>query len=231
MVDFNIQGNDLQYVKVKMGPGESVYGDAGHMLTKSESVSMQTIMKGGLLGALKREVTGSTFFVTQVNGPGEAAFAGIFPGKVFEIDIKQPVLAEAHSFLVAESTVNYDSQMTRLSAGIFGGEGLFLAKFTGSGKLFLHAYGALDQISLQPGQRIQVEAAHLLAFESNMKYGISRVGGLKSMLFSHEGLFFVDIEGPGSIWVHSLTAAQLAEALIPFLPSSGGQRGGLAINI
>ncbi|MCL4343483.1 MAG: TIGR00266 family protein [Nitrososphaerota archaeon] len=231
MVEFNIQGNDLQYVKVKLGPGESVYGDAGHMLTKSETVSMQTIMKGGLFGALKREITGSTFFVTQVSGPGEAAFAGIFPGKVFQIDVDQPILAEAHSFLVAENSVNYDSQMAKLSAGIFGGEGLFLARFTGSGKLFLHAYGALDQITLQPGQKIQVEAAHLLAFQSNMKYGISRVGGLKSMLFSHEGLFFVDIEGPGSVWVHSLTALQLAQALIPFLPNSGGQRGGLSINI
>lgn len=231
MVDFSVQGNDLQYVKVKLGPGESVYGDAGHLLAKSETVTMNTIMKGGFLGALKREVTGSTFFVTQVNGPGEAAFAGIFPGKVFQVNVDQPILAEAHSFLVAENSVNYDSQMAKLSAGIFGGEGLFLAKFTGSGRLFLHAYGALDQINLEPGQRMQVEAAHLLAFQSNMKYGISRVGGLKSMLFSHEGLFFVDIEGPGTVWVHSLTALQLAQALIPYLPSSGGQRGGVTINL
>ncbi|MGC8662074.1 MAG: TIGR00266 family protein [Nitrososphaeria archaeon] len=230
MVEFDILGNDLQYVRVKLNPGESIYGDAGHMLTKSETVSMQTIMKGGFLGALKREVTGSTFFVTQVSGPGEAAFAGIFPGKIFQINIDRPILAEAHSFLVAENTVNYESQMAKLSAGIFGGEGLFLAKFTGSGRLFLHAYGALDQITLQAGEKIQVEASHLLAFQSDMKYGISRVGGLKSMLFSHEGLFFVDIEGPGAVWVHSLTTEQLAQALIPYLPA-GGQRGGVAINL
>lgn len=230
MAEFSIEGDDLQYLRARLGPGESVYADAGHLLMKDETVSMQTVMKGGLLGALKRAVTGSTFFVTEMKGPGEAVFAGIFPGKIVEIPIERPVLAESRSFLVAENTVNYEAQMARLSAGLFGGEGLFFARFTGSGRLFLHAYGALRRLDLKPGQRVQVESSHLLAFDADMKYGVQTVGGLKSMLFSGEGLFFVSIEGPGTVFVHSLTAEQLASALIPLLPL-GGQRGGLSINI
>ena len=36
---------------------------------------------------------------------------------------------------------------------------------------------------LKAGERIQIEAGHLLAFDGNMSYGISRVEGIKSMLF------------------------------------------------
>lgn len=230
MPEFTVEGDDLQYLRVKLGPGEVVYADAGHLLMKDEAVSMNTVMKGGLLGALKRALTGSSFFVTEFRGPGEAVFAGIFPGKIVELNVDRPVLAEARSFLLAESTVNYDAQMARFSAGLLGGEGLFFAKFTGSGRLFLHAYGALRALDLKPGQRVQIESSHLLAFDADMKYGVQAVGGLKSMLFSGEGLFFVTIEGPGRVLVHSLTAEQLASALMPLLPL-GGQRGGLTISL
>ncbi|MGC8631927.1 MAG: TIGR00266 family protein [Thermoprotei archaeon] len=228
MPDFQIEGNDLQYVRVSLSGGESVYGDAGHLLSKSSTVGLQTIMMGGLFGALKREVTGGSFFVTKMNGPGDLAFAGIFPGKIIEIDLNNKgVLAESHSFLVAEESVNYDAKMAKLAAGLLGGEGLFLARFTGTGRLFMHAYGALEKFSLKPGERIQVEASHLLAMDDGMKYSVSRVGGIKTMLFAHEGLFFVEIEGPGDVFVHSLTAQQLASAIAGFLPS--GSQGGIRI--
>jgi len=63
--------------------------------------------------------------------------------------------------------------------------------------------------------------------DDGMKYSVSRVGGIKTMLFAHEGLFFVEIEGPGDVFVHSLTAQQLASAIAGFLPS--GSQGGIRI--
>ncbi|MDP7976907.1 MAG: TIGR00266 family protein [Thermoprotei archaeon] len=228
MPSFSIEGNDLQYVRCQLATDEKVYGDAGHLLMKSSTVQMNTVMRGGLISAFKREITGGSFFVTEMRGPGEVDFAGAFPGKIVEVDLGQPLLAESHSFLVAEDTVQYDAKMTRLSAGFFGGEGLFLARFTGTGKLFLHAYGALEVLDLKPGDEVQIEASHLLALQDGMDYGVSRVGGIKSMLFSGEGWFFVNVRGPGRVYLHSLTAVQLAQSLIPYLPA-GGQRGGLAI--
>ena len=61
-----------------------------------------------------------------------------------------------------------------------------------------------------------------------MSYGISRVGGIKSMLFSHEGWFFVKIEGPGRVYLHTATAQQLANVVEPYIPRQGG--GGVQIN-
>ena len=74
-----------------------------------------------------------------------------------------------------ESSVKYDSKMAKLGAGILAGEGLFKAKFSGYVKVFLHPYWDLIVKDLKLGERIQVEAGHMLAFEGNMNYGFSKV--------------------------------------------------------
>lgn len=228
MPQYEIQGDDLQYLKVYLSPNEGIYADAGHMILKDNTVTLQTKLRGGLLSGIKRALTGGSFFVTEFYGPGQVVLSGIFPGKIVQIPLQgRGILAESHSFLAAEATVNYDATLSRLTAGILGGEGLFLARFTGFGNLFLHSYGGLIVRDLQPGETIQVEASHLMAFEEGMPYSVQLVGGLRSIFFAHEGLFFVTITGPGRVWLHTLTAEQLASALIPYLPS--GQQGGIQL--
>ncbi|MCG2909092.1 MAG: TIGR00266 family protein [Sulfolobaceae archaeon] len=229
MPQYQIIGNDLQYLRVMLNPGEMIYADAGHMVMKSNTVIMQTRMRGGLLSGIKRALTGGSFFVTEFYGPGEVDLSGIFPGKILQIPLTGGgLLAEAHTFLAAENTVNYDAKLARLTAGILGGEGLFLARFYGYGNVFLHSYGDVIVRDLMPGETIQVEASHLMAFQEGMQYSVQLVGGLRSIFFGHEGLFFVTITGPGRVWIHTLTAEQLASALIPFLPQ--GQQGGISIS-
>ena len=224
MPQYSINGSEMQYLAVTLGEREKIYADGGHLLYKDSTVKMSTTLKGGLLSSLKRAITGGTFFVTEFEGPGKATFAGIFPGKIFEIDLdgSRTVLAESHSFLLAEEGVSYDAQMARIGAGILAGEGLFFAKFHGYGKLFLHAYGGLQELDLKEGEKVQVEAGHLLAFEDGMRYSVSSVGGIKSMLFAHEGWFFVQVEGPGKVYLHTVTAEQLARVIEPFIPRQGG---------
>ncbi|BFH73719.1 TIGR00266 family protein [Sulfurisphaera javensis] len=228
MPQYQIFGNDLQYLKVVLAPGEGIYADAGHMVAKQSTVTMQTKLRGGLLAGIKRALTGGSFFVTEFYGPGELYLSGIFPGKILQIPLNGGgILAEAHTFLAAETTVNYEAQLARLTAGWLGGEGLFLAKFNGFGNVFLHSYGDVIIKDLAPGEILQVEASHLMAFQQGMNYDVQLVGGLRSIFFSHEGLFFVTIQGPGRVWLHTLTAEQLASALIPYLPQ--GQQGGIQL--
>ena len=213
----------MQYLKVALSSGEKIYADSGHLISKDKNVGFNTVSQGGFLSGLKRAITGSTFFVSELTGPGDVVLAGFFPGKIFPVELNgtSSLLAESHSFLAMEQSVKYDSQMARLGAGILAGEGLFLAKFSGNGKVFLHAYGGLIVKDLKPGEKIQVEAGHLLAFDGNMNYGFSKVGGIKSMLFAHEGWFFVEIEGPGRVYLHTTTAQQLARVVEPFIPREG----------
>jgi uncharacterized protein (AIM24 family) len=130
------------------------------------------------------------------------------------------ILVEHTSFLAAEDTVDYGASLARLSAGILGGEGLFLAKFSGNGTVWLHGIGGMLQLNLLDGQEVQIEASHLLAFDEGMQYGISRVGGLKTMILSGlegEGLFFVTIRGPGRVFMHAVSRLQFAASLLNVL--------------
>ncbi|MGC9178254.1 MAG: TIGR00266 family protein [Conexivisphaera sp.] len=231
MAEFTIEGEDMQHLHVRLSPGESIYADAGHLVSKDFRISMNTVVRGGLLAGLKRVLTGSSFFVTELTGPGEVVLAAAFPGKVFPVELEgsRGILAESHSFLAAEPGVQYEAQLAKLGAGILAGEGLFLARFSGRGRIYLHAYGGLIVRDLKPGEALQVEAGHLLAFEEGMKYSALRVGGIRSMLFSGEGMFFVQVEGPGRVYIHTVTAQQLAGVLVPYLPRQGGS--GIQIGI
>ena len=86
-LDYTIQGDNLQVVRVRLAAGQELYAEAGKMLYKTPSVSWETRMSGTtlgekLLGALKRKVMGESLFLTyfRANAAGEVGFAGSYPG-------------------------------------------------------------------------------------------------------------------------------------------------------
>ncbi|WP_069807824.1 TIGR00266 family protein [Vulcanisaeta thermophila] len=219
MPEFKIMGNDIQHVLVRLGENEVVWGEGGHLIWKSSTVNLTARARGGILRSLERALTGASFFVLEVQGPGEADFAGFAPGRIVEINMDgtRGVLAEHRSFLVAESTVDYDAKLVGLGFGWLGGEGLLMARLRGRGRVFLHAIGDAISMELGPGESIDVEAGHVLAFEEGMKATIRRVGGLRTMLFGEEGIWLAHIEGPGRVWLRTLSRQQIIMGLMPEL--------------
>ena len=63
-----------------------------------------------------------------------------------------------------------------------------------------------------------MSTANAVAWEDTVSYDISSVGGLKTALFSGEGLFVTTLTGPGKIVIQSMTLGDLADALIPYMP-------------
>jgi uncharacterized protein (TIGR00266 family) len=221
MINYTILGNEMQVLALNMKEGDKVYAEPGHVVYKDNSVKFDMKARGGILKSLSRSLTGSDFFVAELEGPGIATMSGFMPGKIIPIELNgNSLLVEHTSFLAAENSVNYGASLARLSAGILGGEGLFMARFSGDGVVWLHAIGGVIQLNLVQGQQVQVEASHLLAFDDGMSYGITRVGGLKTMLLSGlegEGLFFVNITGPGRVFMHAVSRLQLAASLLKVL--------------
>jgi conserved hypothetical protein TIGR00266 len=214
---FTIAGDSIQRLDVELGPGEKVYVEGGHLIYKSPSVGLKTSLKGGLLAGLKRALTGATFFVLELEGPGVASMAGFAPGKIVEINLSEgdEVLAEHRSFLAAEDSVKYDASLVGLGFGWLGGEGLLMARFRGPGKVFLHATGDAIEVRLGPGESVEAEAGHVLAFDSSVRVSVSRVGGLRTMLFGEEGLWFAKVTGPGRVWLRALSRQQMIMGLMP----------------
>src|SRR5581483_1310238 len=237
-LDYSIQGDNLQIVRVRLKPGQELYAEAGKMVYKTANVDWDTRMSGAtigekLLGALRRSITGESLFVTyfRANSPGEVGFAGSYPGKIQVFDLKpgQSILAQRDAFLFAESTVQFNVALVkRLGAGFFGGEGFVLEKFTGPGAAFIHAGGDFVEFDLQAGQTLQVDSGCIVAFDESVDYDIQFVGGIKMALFGGEGLFLATLTGPGHVIVQSMTLQKLRRELAPWR-TGGDEHQGLNV--
>jgi len=98
--------------------------------------------------------------------------------------------------------------------GFFAKEGLFLLKIKGTGSLFLSSYGAIHEIKLKAGESYTIDNGHMVAFDESVNYKVKRVGGLKSTLFSGEGLVCT-YTGQGRIFMQTRSEEAFLTWLIP----------------
>ncbi len=223
---YDIEGHNLQIARVHLQPGQEIYAEAGKMIYKSANVDWQTRMTGQsigqkILGALKRKLMGESLLFTffrATGATGEVGFAGHYPGKiqVFELAAGQTMMVQQDGFLFAQSSVLLDIAMVRrLGAGLLGGEGFILQKLTGPGAVFVHAGGDHVDFNLQPGEMLQVQTGHLVAFEPTISYDVQLVGNISTAVFGGEGLFMTTLTGPGRVILQSMTLERLRHELSP----------------
>ncbi len=111
----------------------------------------------------------------------------------------------------------------KLGVGLFGGEGFVMQRLEGDGLAFIHAGGTLYERDLQPGEILRVDTGCIVALTRSVSYDIQYVGGLKSALFSGEGLFFAVLQGPGKVWLQSLPLSRMANRIVMAAPAIGGR--------
>lgn len=221
---YEIFGGSFPAAEVTLNEGESVITQSGAMAWADNDIEMSTNMEGGFLKSLGRVFSGaSLMFVTHKanRDNSKITFSSAFPGtiKEFKVDENHQYFAQKSAFLVADPTVNVDATVNEnFWAGLFGGEGFVLQQFTGNGSLLAEIDGSVREIELKQGESIKVETGHVALFESTVKYDVQSVKGFKNIFFGGEGLFLVTLSGPGKVWLQTLTAHDMAEKLIPYLP-------------
>lgn len=224
-LQYQIQGDNLQVVRIKLQPGQQLFAEAGKMLYKTPSVQWETRMSGGSIGekiwgALKRTVMGESLFLTyfRATTPGEVGFAGNYPGRLqpFTLAAGQSVLVQRDSFICAQDTVSLNiAFVKKLGAGFFGGEGFILERLTGPGTVFIHGGGDFIDFTLGPGEMLQVDTGCVVGFDESVSYDIQFVGGIKTAIFGGEGLFLATLTGPGRVIVQSMTLEKMRRELAP----------------
>ena len=221
---FEIFGGSFPAAEVTLNQDEQVVTQSGAMAWGDNDIEMTTDMEGGFLKSVGRMFSGaSLIFVTHTEkrDNSKITFSSAFPGtiKEFNIDANHEYYAQKSAFLVADPTVNVDATVNKkFWAGLFGGEGFVLQKFTGEGSLLAEIDGSVQEIELKEGQSIKVETGHVALFESTVQYDVQTVKGFKNIFFGGEGLFLVTLSGPGKVWLQTLTAHDMAEKLIPYIP-------------
>lgn len=210
--------------RLKLAAGEAVAAESGAMVSMSGGIQMETSTRGGIFGALKRSVLGGeSFFMntfTAQGAPGEILFAPSLPGDVVcHVLQGRSLMIQSGSYLASHPAVNIDTKWGGAKT-FFSKEGLFLLKASGSGYVFISSYGAVHQVTLAAGERYVVDTGHMVAFDETVQYGVRSVGGLKSTLFSGEGLV-CDLTGPGTIYLQTRSEDAFLSWLLPKLPKSG----------
>ena len=222
-------GSSFAMAVVTLQPEQSIQAESGAMVAMSANVELQSQMKGGLMGALKRAVVGESVFVstfTARGGPGEVCLAPGSPGDITVLTLNnQAFYVQGGSFLAAAPTVAIDTKLGGAKS-FFSGEGLFLIGASGSGTLVLSSFGAIHKKVLQPGEQYIVDTGHIVAFESTIQYQLQKAasGFIKSFT-SGEGIVARYL-GPGEIYIQTRNLEAFAGVLRPFFPSTGGSGGG-----
>lgn len=239
-VDYEIFGNEMQYVEVELDPGEAAVGEAGVMMYMDDGIEMDTVFGDGaqqgglfgkLLGAGKRLLTGESLFTTvfynQGSGKKRVAFAAPYPGKIVPVHLAEiggTLICQKDSFLCAAKGVSLGiAFQKKLGVGLFGGEGFIMQKLDGDGWAFVHAGGTLLERTLAPGEKLRVDTGCVVAFQPTVDFDIQYVGKIKSAIFGGEGLFFATLSGPGKVWLQSLPLSRLANRIIASAPAAGGR--------
>jgi uncharacterized protein (TIGR00266 family) len=206
---------------VRLDPHENIHVEAGAMVSMSSGMTLETKAKGGILASLKRSILGGeSFFINNYRAPangGEVTLAPVLPGDVFVYQLQgDSLMVQSGSYLASGEGIDIDTKWGGAKT-FFAREGLFMLRCSGTGTLILSSYGAIHQLELGAGQSYTVDTGHLVAFSEGMGFNVKAIGGLKSTLFSGEGLV-VDLTGPGQIFLQTRSEDAFLTWLIPKLP-------------
>lgn len=212
---------DFAVVKVTFDyVGEQLTTEAGAMVAKDSNVDMQTTLQGGVGGAIKRRLLGgvtlfqNTFTATA---PGQTLYVAPPAEGSIETLALQPgmeIYLQSGAYLASTPGLALDTKWQ--GAKGFFASGLFLLRAYGQGQIWFSSYGALHTIEIgakYPGY--VCENSHLVGFTHGLHYSVRKLGGLKSLFFSGEGLVS-EFSGKGRLWLQTKNPSALAHFLHPF---------------
>ena len=206
---------------IKLDPGEELQVEGGSMVSMTSDVTIQTKARGGALKSLGRALLGGESFFQNTyragSGGGEVTVAPALPGDLHIVELQdEGLMVQSGSYVASSSGVEVDTKWGG-SKTFFASEGLIMLRISGRGKSILSSYGAIHEMELADGEKTTIDTGHLVAFSENIGFNVRAVGGLKSTLFSGEGLV-VDMTGPGKNLIQTRSTDALLSWLIPKLP-------------
>ncbi len=232
-MDYQLEGDVMQALHLNLRQGEEVFAEAGSMLYMGPGIELQAKMQGGLMkGLMRKFLAGESMFMSifRCNTPAaKMALANPIAGKIIKIELNgNTILAERNAFLCGMGNIDLSIAFTKkFGAGLFGGEGFILQKFTGHGLVFINAGGNMLEMDLAPGEQIRVDTGCIVSMAETVKYDIQFVGGFRNALFGGEGLFYASLTGPGHIILQTMPFSRLANRIASAIGRNRGESKGL----
>ncbi|MDO8649077.1 MAG: TIGR00266 family protein [Candidatus Peregrinibacteria bacterium] len=216
-------------LKCTMNKGEELRTESGSMLAMDGTAAIAGEMEGGLWKAIKRTVlTSESFFVTTITATADDTEIYLAPratGDIEALELKgDAYIVQGGSFLACEKGVTTDSHFTGWQ-GFLSGEGIFMIRGEGSGKMFVSSFGGILKKEIAAGETFIVDNGHIVAFPASINYRIGKVGeDILNMVTTGEGLACI-FTGPGTVYLQTRNLRTFAETLNPFLRAPERSQG------
>ncbi|MCD8529190.1 MAG: TIGR00266 family protein [Chitinophagales bacterium] len=210
-------------LKVSLQAGEAVKAESGAMVSKDTSIEIEGKMEGGLLGGLGRMLAGETLFLQTLRAgttSGDVILAPTMTGDIIEIDLDGNTVwnVAKDGFFAGDIGLDISTKMQNLAKGLFSGEGFFVVKISGKGKLFVSSFGSVIKVNIDAGKEYVVDNHHLVAWPENAQIKIEKAAkGWLNSIKSGEGLV-TKISGPTEIYIQTRNAYAFGNWMGGFLP-------------
>lgn len=221
VMKYEIKNQPFTVLKLQMDAGEEIKCQSGAMAWMSPGIQMET-KTGGLGGMFKKAIAGESLALNHYRAEqaGELTLAKHSPGDIKMFNIGEtPIIAQKTSFLAATMGVEMDIFLQKkLSAGLFGGEGFIMQKYSGAGYAWLEIDGAVEERTLAAGEKLIIDSGCVAAMEATCQMEIQTVKGVTNVLLGGEGLFNTVVTGPGKLWLQTMPISSLAMNLYNYMP-------------
>jgi uncharacterized protein (AIM24 family) len=206
-VTYHVQGEIVPVLVCEVG-GNPVYFEHNILLWKDPNLNISVKPLGG---GFKRLIAGMPLVMVETSGTGRIGFSRDGAGHVFGLHFEQGqgIDVREHQWLAATATLDYTFQRIKGIANIMlSGTGFFIDTFrcTGpQGILWLHGYGNVFEITLQPGEQIDIEPGAWIYKDQTVRME-TVAQKLATGLFASGGqLVFNRFTGPGRIGMQSMS--------------------------
>ena len=216
---------------VTLDSGESITAESGSMVAMSDGVDVNTTFNGTgsgfldwlqamIVGLIRKFLAGETLFVNTYKAKAAKQQVMVAPAMVGDVervtlDGTDAFTVQSSSYLASTGGVVMDLIWGGFSM-LFSREGAFFLRCRGKGEVLVNSYGAIERIEVDGDYK--VDTGHVVAFQGDVTYRLSRAGSWKSTLLSGEG-FTMEFSGKGTVWIQTRSLGAMVGWITPNLPS------------
>jgi len=205
--------------RLLLAPGEAAQTGAGAMVATSYGIGIERAN-----GTAFRQLARSWRDAEICTAPAEGGWVDVAPGLpgdlyILDLDGITGWCLGRDAWLAAASTVRLETGWAGYRT-IFGGDVGFLSHADGVGPVVLACFGALDLVTLAPGELITVDPGHVVAYPETVQCRLRAVHPSSAQsVRTGEGLV-LDFAGPGQLVTQTRGLRAMAAWLAGHTPGS-----------
>ena len=180
---FTVTGDVDPFLHVSLQQGEKVICESNAMVMMEATLDLKGKMTGGIGGAIMRRLANDESFFQQhieaVRGAGDCLLSPTLPGAMQVIDVgPRQYLLNDGAFVAAAASVALNVRTQSLGNALFAQSGgFFITETSGVGQVVVSGFGSMSTLDVQPGRDVVIDNAHVVAWDSSLRYEISVTTG------------------------------------------------------